>query len=608
MYPVMLDVKGRSCLVVGGGGVALRKVEGLLAEGGNVTVVSPEVTNPLEKLADQGEICLIQRAYRAGEVAEYALGFATTNDTAINTQVYEDAVAAGVWVNVADVPELCTFYLPARIKRGALQLVIASAGGAPFAVRRLRQVFDRLLGPEWSEWIEAATRFRNALRKRIADPTKRERSFDQFFSSTVDARRLVVHVPGEKEMEAWLPGEKEGSEARSSQWTDTSKSEERQLALGFVSLVGAGPGDAGLLTVRGRQRLVAADAVVYDHLAETVIPCDLRRDVELHPVGKKAGYHPVPQEEIHNLLIRLAQQGKRVARLKGGDPYVFGRGGEEAQALHDAGIPFEVVPCVTAATSVPGYAGIPITHRQEVVTVSLVTAHESSKEGGPQIRWDLLARDRHSTLVGYMGVTSLPQTVEHLLASGMDPETPSAMIERGTTSRQKVVRTRVADLPEAVLRSGVRPPALFVIGPSVRHAEELDWFGSRPLHGERILIPSGGEESVVDALELSGVEVIEVPLPVSPGARVVVSAAPLTGCIFRTAYEVEALDDERDLRNWGSEVVAFCLSKGATAKARNLGWACVEEVFDEPAGVALVKRIGNRRVEAQRNSRMEWGS
>ncbi len=605
MYPVMLDVKGRSCLVVGGGGVALGKVEGLLVEGGNVTVVSPQVINPLEKLADQGEIRLIQRAYRAGEVAEYALGFATTNDTQINTQVYEDAVAAGVWVNVADVPELCTFYLPARIKRGALQLVIASAGGAPFAVRRLRQVFDRLLGSEWSEWIEAATRFRNILRERVAVPAKREKSFDQFFSSTVDARRLVVHVPGEEEMEAWLPGKLEGSEAGRSPRTGISKPEETRLTSGFVSLVGAGPGDAGLLTVRGRQRLLAADAVVYDHLAETVIPCELRRDVELHPVGKKAGYHPVPQEEINRLLIRLAQQGKRVARLKGGDPYVFGRGGEEAQALYEAGIPFEVVPCVTAATSVPGYAGIPVTHRQEVVTVSLVTAHESSKEGGPQTRWDLLAQDKHSTLVGYMGVISLPQTVERLLASGMDPETPAAMIERGTTSRQKVVRARVADLPGAVLRSGVRPPALFVIGPAVRHSEQLDWFGSRPLLGERILTPSGGEESVVDALELSGAEVISVPLPVSPAARIVVSAAPLTGCIFRTADEVEALEDERALRNWGSEVVAFCLSEGAAAKARNLGWACVEEVLGEPAGEELVKRIGNRRVAAQRNSGME---
>jgi len=605
MYPVMLDVKGRACLVVGGGGVALRKVEGLLAEGGNVTVVSPEVSDPLKKLADRGEICVIQRPYRTGEVAEYALGFATTNDKKINTQVYEDALAARVWVNVADVPELCTFYLPARIKRGTLQFLIASAGGAPFAVRRLRQVFDRLLGSEWSEWIEVATRFRETLRERIPEPARREKSFDQFFSSTVDARRLVVHVPGEREMEAWLPGEKEGSDVTKNLEKEISTSEERQLASGFVSLVGAGPGDAGLLTVRGRQRLAGADAVVYDHLAETVIPCDLRRDVELHPVGKKAGYHPVPQEEINSLLIRLAQQGKRVARLKGGDPFVFGRGGEEAIALHAAGIPFEVVPCVTAATAVPGYAGIPITHRQEVVTVSLVTAHESSKQDGPQIRWDLLAADKHSTLVGYMGVTSLPQTVEHLLAAGMDPETPSAMIERGTTSRQKVVRSRVADLPEAVLKNGVRPPALFIIGPAVRHAEQLDWFGSRPLLGERILIPAAGDESVVHELELSGVEVIEVPLPVSPGARVVISTAPLTGCIFRTADQVEALEDERDLRNWGSEIVAFCLSEGAAGKARNLGWACVEEVFEEPAGEKLVNRIGERRIEAQRNSSIE---
>lgn len=606
MYPVMLDVKGRSCLVVGGGGIALRKVEGLLSEGGHVTVVSPKVIGPLKELSDRGEIRLFKRAYRDGEVAEYALGFATTNNRQVNTQVYEDALAAGIWVNVADVPELCTFYLPARIKRGTLQVVLGSTGGAPFAVRRLRQVFDRLLGSEWSEWIEAASRFRDNIRKRITEPARRERAFDRFFNSTVDARRLVVHVPGEREMEAWVLGDEDASETthvnrEPSHW----KPEKDSPASGFVSLVGGGPGDAGLLTVKGRQRLLKADAVVYDHLAETVIPCDLNRHVELHPVGKKAGYHPVPQEEINHLLIRLAQQGKRVARLKGGDPYVFGRGGEEAQALHEAGIPFEVIPCVTAATAVPGYAGIPVTHRQEVVTVSLVTAHESSKEGGPQIRWDLLARDKHSTLVGYMGVTSLPETVNRLLAAGMDPETPSAMIERGTTSRQKVVRAGLADLPGAVLRGGIRPPALFVIGPAVKHAEQLDWFGSRPLLGERILIPAGGEQSVVEALEVSGVEVVEVPLPVSPAARIVVSAAPLTGCIFRTADEVDALEDERALRNWGSEVVAFCVNDGAAARARVLGWACVEEVLDAPASEELVRRIGNRRVESQRNSSME---
>jgi uroporphyrin-III C-methyltransferase/precorrin-2 dehydrogenase/sirohydrochlorin ferrochelatase len=605
MYPVMLDVKGRSCLVVGGGGVALRKVEGLLSEGGDVTVVSPRVIDPLKELADRGEISLIQRPYRDGEVADYALGFATTNDREVNTQVYVDAVAAGVWVNVADVPELCTFYLPARIKRGTLQLTLASTGGAPFAVRRLRQVFDRLLGSEWSEWIEAASRFRDTLRKRIPEPVRREKAFDRFFNSTVDARRLVVHVPGEKEMEAWLPGDEGVSGSAQVRESSHWKVDKEAPESGYVSLVGAGPGDAGLLTVKGRQRLLSADAVVYDHLAETVIPCDLNRDVELHPVGKKAGYHPVPQEEINHLLIRLAQQGKRVARLKGGDPYVFGRGGEEAQALQEAGIPFEVIPCVTAATAVPGYAGIPVTHRQEVVTVSLVTAHESSKEGGPQIRWDLLAQDKHSTLVGYMGVTSLPETVNRLLTAGMDPETPSAMIERGTTSRQRVVRARVVDLPGAVLRSGIRPPALFVIGPAVRHAEQLDWFGSRPLLGERILVPSGGEQSVVDALEVSGVEVIEVPLPVGPAARIVVSAAPLTGCILQTADEVEALEDERAIRNWGSEVVAYCLDEGAAAKARELGWACVEEVLDTPTAEELVRRMGIRRVEAQRNSSME---
>jgi uroporphyrin-III C-methyltransferase/precorrin-2 dehydrogenase/sirohydrochlorin ferrochelatase len=600
MYPVMLNLKDRRCLVVGGGGVALRKVEGLLVDRARVTLISPEVIDAIGALAQRGKIAYEQRDYRSGEAGEFELVFATTDDREVNRQVYEDARAAGVWINVADDPELCTFQLPARVQRGALQLAVASAGEAPFVVRRMRQVLERRLGPEWAEWAEAAARFRQQVRARDLARADQERLFDTFFDATVDPRRLIARVPTVEETDSWLslvlelddPAEA-SPKPRQQRGEGRAKASEPSTAKpGLVSLVGAGPGDPGLLTVRGRQRLLAADAVVCDRLAMTALPCELTNDVELHWVGKEAGRHPIPQEEINALLVRLAREGKRVVRLKGGDPYIFGRGGEEAEVLIEAGIPFEVVPCVTAAVAVPAYAGIPVTYRNEAVRLTLVTAHESKKAGGPQVRWDLLAGDRHATLLGYMGVTSLPKVVDSLLEHGMDPATPAAMIERGTTSRQRVARSSLAQLPRAVERAGLKPPALFAIGPAVRHAERLDWFGARPLLGQRVLVPAPAG-SLHEALELAGAEVVEAPLPLTEAARIVIGALPLTGCVLVTVAQVDGLDEERDAPGWSRGVVAWCLDRAAADRARELGWQRVELVDGEREALvdALIRQL-----------------
>jgi uroporphyrin-III C-methyltransferase/precorrin-2 dehydrogenase/sirohydrochlorin ferrochelatase len=595
MYPVMLNLKNRSCLVVGAGGVALRKVEGLLQEGASVTVVGPEPVAAMLALAEKGQIKLDQRPYRRGEIAGFNLGFGATNDPEVNQLVYEDAVAANIWVNVADEPERCSFHLPARVRRGALQIVFASGGGAPYAVHRLRRLFERLFGPEWSEWIDSATRFRQAVKSRHLSYEEESECYDRFFTATVDEDRIVVRVPSAEEELSWM--RRDGSDKdQPAEVASRVTHAGAGLRTGFVSLVGAGPGDAGLLTIRGRQRLLGADTVVYDHLAETVLPCDLPASVELHPVGKKAGYHPVPQSEIISLLKRLASQGQKVVRLKGGDPYVFGRGGEEAEALAQAGIPFEVVPCVTAGVAAPAYAGIPVTQRREAVRVTLFTAHETSKEEGEQIRWDLLAPDRGATLVGYMGVTSLPQVVERLIDSGMDRLTPAAMIERGTTSRQRVVRSFVAELPALARQEGIQPPAVFVIGPAVGRSEQLNWFASRPLFGQRLVIiaPAG---HLGELLELAGAELVELPLPVTPAARVVLDALPLSGCIFRSADEVDAVEEERDRKTWCNEMVAWCLGRDAEERARRRGWkhlVAVEE-GSEPADLIETMRMRNGR-------------
>lgn len=585
---MMLCVRGRRCLVVGGGGVAVRKVEALVTEGALVTVVAPTPQKRLEVLAEAGRIRLERRAYQAGEASTYVLVFAATDDRAVNRQVFADAEAAGVWANVADDPELCSFHLPARLRRGALQITVSSSGEAPFASRRLRQLLERQFGQEWGEWMAAAAQFRVRVRQRRLPPAAEEEAFDAFFAATVSAGEVRCRVPLAAEMEGWLAAA--GAETSGKEQGATTTPAETG-GCGLVSLVGAGPGDPGLLTLRGRRRLLAADAVVCDRLAEAALPLDLPERVEIHCVGKMAGNHPTPQEEINALLVRLARQGKRVVRLKGGDPFVFGRGGEEGEALREAEVPFEVVPGVTAGVAVPAYAGIPVTHRREAVRVTFLTAHETIKSDGPQVRWDLLAHDRHASLVGYMGVTSLPTVTQRLLAEGMDPTTPAAIIERGTTAVQRVVHSTLARLAEDAAAAAISPPALFIISPAARHAATLNWFSRRPLAGQRLLLPAPAGE-LSETFDVLGAEVLECPLPLTPAARLVVATAPLTGCVLATRDEVELLEGERSRPGWEGEVVAWCRSREAADRAHQLGWRRVAEVA---GGVAeLVRRIAER--------------
>ncbi len=578
MYPVMLDVTDRSCLVVGGGGIALRKAQGLVEDGARVTVVAPEVVDPLARMAEAGRLRLERRVYETGEAVTYALVFAATDDREVNAEVFADANDAGVWVNVADDPELCSFHLPGRVRRGPLQIAVASAGEAPFAVRRLRQLLERRFGAEWSEWVAAASRFRNRVYELGVAPADSEALFDRFFSSTVDAESWKARVPTATEEAEWISAPVSHLDRGPTAEDGGAKAcRDGESNRGFVSLVGAGPGCSGLLTVRGRQRLFEADAVVYDRLAAPALPCELGPEVQLHPVGKEAGVHPIPQEEINSLLVRLARQGLRVVRLKGGDPYVFGRGGEEAEVLDSEGIAFEVIPGVTSGVAAMAWAGIPVTHRREAVRLTLLTAHEAVKSDGPQVRWDLLAQDKHATIVGYMGVTALPEVVHQLLGGGMDPSTPAAMVEQGTTASQRKVISTLAELPAAIVEAGLRPPALFAIGPTIGRSDKLDWFSRLPLAGERLVVPDAAGV-VVRRLEAAGADVVPVPFPVTPAARVVMAALPVTGCVVTSPAEVDWVDDERGGPGWIDAARSWCVGEAAAERARQRGWRHVHEL------------------------------
>jgi uroporphyrin-III C-methyltransferase/precorrin-2 dehydrogenase/sirohydrochlorin ferrochelatase len=594
MYPVMLDVRGRRCVVIGGGPVALRKVFGLLEESAAVTVVAPRVVDALAELSAAGRIRLERRRFEAGDVVGALLVFAATNETEVNRAVAAAGRAEGALVNVADDSDVSNIHLPARVVRGDLQLTVGSGGEAPFVVRRLRQLLERLFGESWGEWLTAAGRFRSAVKQLDCDREQEEALFNRFFTETVDERSLEARVPSPEEERGWLGAAT--TDHRTPLTAVVRAGEpvcEPSSVGGFVSLVGSGPGCPGLLTVRGRQRLLQADAVVYDRLALPAMPCELGDHVELHAVGKTAGHHPMPQAEINSLLVRLAREGRRVVRLKGGDPYVFGRGGEEAEVLATEGIPFEVVPGVTSGVAAAAFMGVPVTHRREAVKVTLLTAHEAVKTGGPQVRWDLLAQDPNGTIVGYMGVTALPDVVHQLLAYGMDPKTPAALVQLGTTSAQRSVVSTVAELPGAVEASGLGPPALFVIGRTVTHAGHLNWWAQRPLSGRRLVVAASATE-LVGLLEFAGAEVLAVPFPITRAARVVMGVLPITACVVRSIAEVEALDGERSNPGWTDDTLCWCVGDDAANHARSLGFGPVRVI---PAGLEcteLVRLLGHK--------------
>jgi uroporphyrin-III C-methyltransferase/precorrin-2 dehydrogenase/sirohydrochlorin ferrochelatase len=591
MYPVTLEISGRPCLVVGGGAVALRKIQGLVEEGARVTVISPEVVDPVAMMAAKGEIELEQRAYRDDADGNWSLIIAATDDREVNEQVFRQAEKRGVWCNVADVPEICSFHLPARVRRGPFQMALSSSGEAPFAVARLRRLLERRFGPEWAEWLDAAARFRTSVRELDLEPSIQSELYDRFFESTVDGDRLKARVPTEDEEHGWLHADVDHRRTPKPAHNGPARGcREAGSSSGFVALVGGGPGCPGLLTVRGRRRLAEADAVVFDRLAAGALPPDLAAKVELHPVGKVAGNHPIPQSEINALLVRLAREGKRVVRLKGGDPYVFGRGGEEAEVLAEEGIPFEVVPGVTSGVAALAWAGIPATHRRESVRLTLLTAHEAIKGDGPQVRWDLMAQDQHATLVGYMGVTALPAVVERLLEAGMAPDTPAAMVQQGTTAAQRQVVSTLSELTAAIEEAGLEPPALFAIGPTISHAANLDWFGSLPLAGRR-LVTTAANTGLAEMLEDNGAEVVVLPMPVTPAARVVMSVLPLSGCVLRSRAEVDWLDDEIGNPGWTPESIAWCVGPEAAIRARERGWVRIVELAEGMDCDELVARI-----------------
>ncbi len=444
-------------LVVGGGDVAARKVSLLLRAGARVRVVSPELSVSLQGYCDNGRVEHISANYDDSHATDAALIIAATDDMTVNRQVYEAAKQRGVPVNVADAPELCTFILPSIIDRSPVVVAVSTGGASPTLGRLLRARLETMIPHSYGRLADLARRFREPVKKRFKSMSQR-----RHFWETVVEGPVAEMVYANRDEQAELALQ---------QAIDQADSE--QLAKGEVYLVGAGPGDPDLLSFRALRLMQVVDVVLYDRLVSPQILDLVRREAEQIYVGKKRSYHSVRQEEINRLLVDLAKQGKRVLRLKGGDPFIFGRGGEEISGLADEGIPFQVVPGVTAAAGCASYAGIPLTHRDYAQSVMFVTGQ--LKDGSVDLQWQALAQPRQ-TVVVYMGLAGLEIICNKLIEHGVSPDMPAALVQQGTTVSQRVFSGNLSNLSQLVSEHEVHAPTLLIIGEVVQLHERFGWY------------------------------------------------------------------------------------------------------------------------------------
>jgi uroporphyrin-III C-methyltransferase/precorrin-2 dehydrogenase/sirohydrochlorin ferrochelatase len=471
--PIFQCVAGRPCLVVGGGATALRKVSSLLRAGAAVTVVAPGLCEELARRAERGEVCHRARRFEPEDLLGVKLAVAATDDRAVNRRIALLAGERDIPVNVVDDPDACTFLLPSVVDRDPVTIAVSTGKTSPVLARLLRTRLESLIPAGYGRLAELCGRWRERVKERLADERDRRRFWDRVLQGAA-----AEHI---------FAGQLEEAEAAIERELAQGNQDSR---LGEVYLVGAGPGDPDLLTFRALRLMQQADVVVYDRLVAEPILAMTRRDARRIYVGKERNNHVMRQEEINRLLADLARDGHRVLRLKGGDPFIFGRGGEEIDTLAEQGIPFQVVPGITAAAGCAAYAGIPLTHRDYAQSVTFVTGH--LKDGTMNLDWPRLAQPGQ-TLVFYMGLIGLPVIVRELLAQGMSPAMPVALIQQGTTQLQRVYTGTLADILERVASDPPKPPTLILVGEVVKLRDKLAWFRppERPHRGATSPIEPG---------------------------------------------------------------------------------------------------------------------
>lgn len=456
-FPIFLKLQDQPCLVVGGGAVAFRKTQQLLTAGAKIIVVAPEIVSSLNKLRKSGQINHHEQSFDEACLQDMKLVIAATDDMQLNNMIAQQAKSKNILVNVVDNPDTSTFIMPSVIDRSPVMVAVSTGGASPILARLLRARLESLIPSSYGKLATLIAQFRNKVKQHY--PNIRER------------RRFWEHVLQGPVAEMLYAGQ--DKKALSSLEKQLNEELPKVESAGEVYLVGGGPGDPDLLTFRALRLMQQADVVLYDRLVAPEIVELVRKDAERIYVGKERDNHALPQGEINQLLVDLAKQGNRVLRLKSGDPFIFGRGGEEIDLLFENNIPFQIVPGITAASGCAAYAGIPLTHRDYAQSCLFITGH--LKNGTTNLNWTSLVQPKQ-TLAVYMGTHGLDILSRELIKHGLPGSTPAAIVQQGTTRKQCVYITTVKELPEIKKKYDVKPPNMIIIGEVVSLHEKLAWF------------------------------------------------------------------------------------------------------------------------------------
>ncbi|WP_111976966.1 siroheme synthase CysG [Algibacillus agarilyticus] len=455
-FPIFLNLNDFPCAVVGGGDVAFRKVTALLKSQAHVEIISPDLCKELAALLSHEHLTWLKAEYAAEHIQDKRLVVAATDDSVINKQIFDYCEANKILINTVDQPEFCRYTTPSIIDRSPIVIAISSGGNAPVLARRLRAKIETLVPQSTKTLAEFSGKIRDRVKNEFSSFKARRHFWERFFNSSF-ASNIDKYTETEQQ-----------------QALDSLLAKEQALTTnGEIWLVGAGPGDPELLTLKAMQKMQQADVILYDRLVSKDILDLARKDAEFVCVGKQKGFHSVPQDNINNLLIEYAQKGLKVCRLKGGDPFIFGRGGEELEQLLELNIQFQVIPAVTAASGCSAYAGIPLTHRDHAQSVVFVTGH--CRNSGEHPNWRTIAQP-NQTIVIYMGLTQSAEISQRLQMNGVAADMPVALIENGSTPEQRVVLSTLDNLSKTIEEQNVQSPALIIVGNVVTLHNKLKWY------------------------------------------------------------------------------------------------------------------------------------
>ncbi len=455
-FPLFLNLKQQPCLVIGAGDIAARKIELLARSGAIITVIAKEINSTVDALKDVHQLHIIKKSFEPSDISNFRLIVSATNHMETNRLVARTANENNIPVNVVDNPQLCSFIFPAIIDRSPIVAAVSSGGASPVLARLLRAKLESLIPPAFGQLAHLAEKYRATVKEHILIPAQRRIFWEHVLQGSI--AELVFSGKNQEAENALI------KQLHSTDYSTNS---------GEVYLVGAGPGDPDLLTFRALRLMQQADVVVYDRLVSADILDLCRRDSEKIYVGKQRKNHSLPQDSINQLLANLAKKGQRVVRLKGGDPFIFGRGGEEIETLLAQNINFQVVPGITAASGCATYAGIPLTHRDHAQSCTFVTGN--LKDGTINLNWEQLTQP-NQTIIFYMGLSGLSKICQLLMQHGSSPEHPIALIQQGTTHNQKVITGTLQTLPADIADQGIKAPTLIIVGTVVTLHNKLKWF------------------------------------------------------------------------------------------------------------------------------------